>query len=174
MIFGPAKWNGLRRYDRTFSRPDPKQENKKGGDMNLIKERFVMFVAIALGMTLLAGCQTIQNNNTMSKEQMLETAGFQRKTAQTPEQLANVQSMLQRQVFSRMKDGQKMYVYADGVVCQCVYVGTEDNFQQYMQISAQQQQAENQETTAEVNHEDFINESAMMDWDVWGAWEPWA
>ena len=116
---------------------------------------------------MMTGCQTIRNDNALAKEQMLAAAGFQMKQAQTPEQLANVQGLPQRRLIPHTKDGYVLYVYADAATCQCVYVGTENNYQQYQKMVFEQNLADEQEMTAEVNNE------ASMDWGAWGPWGPW-
>lgn len=126
-----------------------------------------MVFLIAYGMVVLTSCQTIRDSNTKSQEEMLAAAGFQMKQAQTPEQLANVRGMSQRKLIPHTRDGQVMYVYADAGVCQCVYVGTEKNYQEYQKMVYKTELATQQELTAEANRE------AMIDWRVWGPWGPW-
>lgn len=122
-----------------------------------------MFFLIVCGM-MMAGCQTIRNNNAVAQEHMLAAAGFQMKQAQTPEQLANLQSLPQRKLAPHTKDDQLLYVYADAGACQCVYVGTEKNYQQYQKMAYEQDLADEKEMTAEMNVEASMN---------WGAWGPW-
>jgi len=145
----------------------------KGVCMKKLKGKYLRVTAAVAMMAVLAGCQTIRNEGAKSTEQMLSAAGFQMKLAQTPEQLANIRSMQQRTLIPHVKDGQNIYVYADSEFCQCIYVGAESNYQEYQRMSYQKELADQQQTTAEMESENFINESAMMDWDVWGPWEPW-
>ena len=139
----------------------------KEGIMHFSKWQFSIFILIICNMIVLTGCQTIRDNKARSKEETLAAAGFQMKQAQTPEQLANVQRMPQRKLVPHTKDGQVMYVYADAEACQCVYVGTEKNYQDYQKMVYQTKLADEQETTAEMNSE------AMFDWGAWGPWGPW-
>lgn len=131
------------------------------------KWKFSLFFLIVCGAVALAGCQTIRDSNARSKEEMLAAAGFQMKQALTPEQLANVQSMPQRKLVPHTKDGRVLYVYADAEACQCVYVGTEKNYQDYQKMVYQTELADEQETTAELNNE------TMFNWGAWGPWGPW-
>jgi len=109
------------------------------------------------------GCQTIRNSKAASEEKMLAAAGFQMKQAQTPEQLADLKNMPQRKLIPHTKDGQVMYVYADAELSQCVYVGTENNYQRYQNMVFQQQLADEQS----------MNNADYLDWEVWGPWGPW-
>ncbi len=135
--------------------------------MNFSKQFYGILFLIACVVTMMTGCQTIRNNNAVAKEQMLAAAGFQMKLAQTPEQLANVQALPQRKLIPHTKDGQVMYVYADATICQCIYVGTENNYQQYQKMAFEQDLADEQEMTAEVDNE------ASLNWGAWGPWGPW-
>ncbi len=135
--------------------------------MNFSKQHAMMFFLIACGMTMMTGCQTIRNNNAIAKEEMLEAAGFQMKQAQTPEQLADVQGLPQRKFVPHTRDGHVMYVYADAVTCQCIYVGTENNYQKYQKMAFEKNITDEQEMTAEENSVTSLN------WGSWGPWGPW-
>jgi hypothetical protein len=139
----------------------------KEGIMHFSKRQSSIFFLIVGSMIVLTGCQTIRDSNARSKEEALAAAGFQMKQALTPEQLANVQSMPQRKLVPHTKDGQILYVFADAKSCQCVYVGTEKNYQEYQKMVYQKELADEQETTAEMNNE------AMFNWGAWGPWGPW-
>jgi len=135
--------------------------------MHFSRRDISILFLVACGMVVLTGCQTIRDSNARSKEETLAAAGFQMKQALTPEQLANVQSMPQRKLIPHTREGQVMYVYADGEACQCVYVGTEKNYQDYQRMVYQTELADEQETTAELNNE------TMFNWGAWGPWGPW-
>jgi len=134
--------------------------------MHFSKRQSSMFFLIVCGVVVLTGCQTIRDSNAKSQEEMLAAAGFQMKQAQTPEQLANVQSMPQRKLVPHTRNDQVMYVYADAEACRCVYIGTEKNYQDYQKMVYQTQLADEQETTAELNN------ASMFNWSVWGPWGP--
>jgi hypothetical protein len=62
------------------------------------------------------------------------------------------------------RDGQPQYVYADPETCKCLYVGDEQRYQKYQELSLQKQIADEQMSAAETNWDASIN---------WGAWGPW-
>jgi hypothetical protein len=105
----------------------------------------------------LASCQALENEEAQDTEQMLAAAGFHMKEASTPEQLANLEAMTQRQLVIHDQDGQPRYVYADAEDCKCVYVGSEKNYDEYQRLSLREEIAEE-------------NLDASMDWGMWGAW----
>jgi hypothetical protein len=87
--------------------------------MRKIPRRRGMRAAVALSVFVLAlaACQTIENEQAQDTEQLLAAAGFHMKEASTPEQLANLQAMTQRQIVIHNPDGQLRYVYADAEDC---------------------------------------------------------
>lgn len=135
--------------------------------MHSSRRQFSILFWVVFGLVALTGCQTIRDSNARSKEETLAAAGFQMKPIQTPEQLSNVLALPQRKLLPHTLDGNVMYVYADAEACQCVYVGTEKNYQDYQKMVYQTELADEQEATAEMNSE------TMFNWGVWGPWGPW-
>lgn len=117
------------------------------------------------GMLLLAGstlsaCAMIEKSNATSDEQKLAAAGFKVKFADSPGKLAHVQSMKQREVISHIQNGAVYYAYADAEFCKCLYMGTQENYQEYAKLNVEQRTAE-------------MNRDAAMDWNAWGGWGAW-
>lgn len=114
----------------------------------------------ALAGAALAGCQTIGSE----KQSRLSAAGFTRFQADTPQRIANLQTLPQNaMVFVPRKKG-NVYIYADYAGCGCAYVGNEQAYQQYQALRAANNIAQMQETTA------MLNAEAAADWG--GAWGP--
>jgi hypothetical protein len=118
---------------------------------------------VALGLSV-TGCATIRAHQTVETEQVLAAAGFQVKPADTPEKLAHLQTLTPRKVVRYTRDGQPQYVYADPETCKCLYVGDEQRYQKYQELSLQKQIADEQMSAAETNWDTSMN---------WGAWGPW-
>jgi hypothetical protein len=62
-----------------------------------------------------------------------------------------------------VRDGQPQYVYADPQTCKCFYVGDEQRYQKFQELSLQKKIADEQLSAARANWE------ASMNW--WGG--PW-
>jgi len=62
---------------------------------------------------------------------------------------------------TRVVNGQPIYQYADPLVCQCVYFGTQQNWGAYRQEVLAKQLADEAQMTA------MMNQSAW-DWGPWG------
>jgi hypothetical protein len=110
-----------------------------------------------VGALTLAGCAGLQTADTHAAEQALAAAGFQAMPADTPEKLAQIQSLTPRKVLAQSQNGERQYVYADPTRCQCLYVGNEE---QYQQLRRQQQQAIDRFYAVEGSED-------RMDWSLW-------
>ena len=123
-----------------------------------MKQQFFKKVSMLLIVGVaLSGCAAIEKSNATDTEKMLAAAGFNMKLADTPEKMAHVKSMQQREVVSHIKNGSVYYAYADAKFCKCLYMGNEKNYQEYEKLSIQQD-------TAEMNRE------ASENWGAWGGW----
>ena len=118
---------------------------------------------VALGLSV-TGCAAIRAHQTVETEQVLAAAGFQMKPADTPEKFAHLQTLTPRKVVRYTRDGQPQYVYADPETCKCLYVGDEQRYQKYQELSLQKQIADEQMSAAQTNWDASMN---------WGAWGPW-
>jgi hypothetical protein len=123
--------------------------------------------ALAIGLfaatftVALAGCAAIQKDNTQTTEQTLAAAGFQMKLADTPAKLAQLKGLPQRKLVPQQQNGAIRFVYVDAQYCQCVYAGTETNYQQYQKLALERQIAMEEASAAQMN---------AMDWNMWGPW----
>ena len=122
-----------------------------------------ILLLVALGLSV-TGCAAIRAHQTVETEQVLAAAGFQVKPADTPEKLAHLQLLTPRKVVRYTRDGQPQYVYADPETCKCLYVGDEQRYQKYQELSLQKQIADEQMSAAQTNWDASMN---------WGAWGPW-
>ena len=122
---------------------------------------------VLVGLTV-TGCASIQAGPTRTMEQMLDAAGFEIRVAETPEALAQLQALPARKLLVRPQSGEQsgeqQYAYADPTGCHCLYVGTEQNYQELRNL---QQQAR---VTAERAH--AVETHAAFD-GLWrGIWPP--
>jgi len=123
-------------------------------------KRELFLGAIALS---LAGCAALQAEDTRATERMLAAAGFQARPADTAEKLAHLHTLTPGKIVRREQNGEPSYVYADRNVCKCLYVGTEQQYQEYRKLARQQTMADE---AAVVNEES----SDPRSWGLWGLW----
>ena len=96
----------------------------------------------AVGMSVivlaLAGCTTIQAAQTRETERMLVAAGFQMRPAGTPEARAYLRTLPTRKLLTRSENGEPQWAYADPTGCECLYVGTEQQYQELLKLQRDQ------------------------------------
>ena len=134
------------------------------GARSIVRNRFVrlsMAIALVVALQGITGCksQIIQE-----KEDSLAAAGFILRPANTPERVAMLKRLPPNRFVRREHGDAVHYVYADPIVCSCLYVGTQQAYSQYLRDRQQQQIVDQQQLTAQ--------EYSDAAWN-WGAWGPW-
>jgi hypothetical protein len=127
------------------------------------KIRFFAAAGVLLGLSVLAGCMTQQQIVTQHEDN-LSAAGFVVRPANTPERQAMLHRLPAHTFVQRINGNTVHYVYADPLVCGCLYVGTQEAFNQYKLHQQQQNLADEQQMTAQMYSDPA--------WS-WGAWGPW-
>jgi hypothetical protein len=96
--------------------------------------RHALLVSLILAAAAAAGCAALQAAETPSTEEFLSAAGFQTEAVDTPEKLADLQTLPARQLLPQTRDGKTFYVYLDPSVCHCLYVGGEPEYRRYQDL----------------------------------------
>ncbi len=133
--------------------------------LNILKPKPIMKknLPLAILLTLVLaivfpGCAAMEASNT---EKLLSAAGFQPRTPTTAAQQEIYEAMRPYKIEKHMVKGKMLYAYADkkqGVV----YIGGESEYQRYARMSVQQEIAQTNLATAQINQ---VN---SMNWDAWG------
>jgi hypothetical protein len=121
--------------------------------------KLITFFALT-GLLAVAGCAT-QQQLVGQKEDLLAAAGFQIRVSDTQHRLAAMRKLPPNKFVTRVVNGQPVYLYADPLVCRCVYFGTQQNWAAYRQEVFAQQLADEAQMTAIMNQDDW-------DWGPWG------
>jgi hypothetical protein len=124
-----------------------------------------MSVAVtAAALVVVAGCGSIERQETETKENLLSAAGFTMLAADTPAKQAQVQAMQQHTMLRKPQpDGSLQFVYADASDCRCLFVGNQQNYQQYQRLALRREQAiAMQEAALDAD------EAGMYNWGMWG------
>jgi len=95
------------------------------------RARGLLALAVVLAVT---GCASIRRNEAASTEELLAAAGFQMRPADTPERLAELNSLPRQKFVTTIKDGNVVYTYADPDKCHCLYVGGQREYSVYDQL----------------------------------------
>jgi hypothetical protein len=120
-----------------------------------------VFAAIVVG-GLLSSCAMLDAQQTKDTEQLLAAAGFKMKLADTPAKMAHLKTLTQHKIVAHQKDGAVYYIYADATNCQCFYWGQDQSYRNFLQQQEQQNIANEERMTAEMNEQEYL------DWDTMG------
>src|ERR1700674_3003406 len=107
----------------------------------------VLIFLVAAFSAALLGCGSIKSPPSPTPEQqaeevepMLSAAGFRMLTADTPQRQQQLASLVPLDVdYYVAKTGTLHYYMADPVFCKCMYIGTEENYQQYEKLKLNEQ-----------------------------------
>lgn len=117
-------------------------------------------LAALVACLAIAACASPQER-TVAREDLLSAAGFTVRPANTPERVASLRSLPPNKVVQRTRGGTVRYVYADPLVCACLYLGDQVAYGRYRQEVFRRRLVDEQAMTAQMN---------QMDWDdgPWG------
>lgn len=118
---------------------------------------------ILLALVALSACQTPA---VATREDNLAAAGFSVKPANTPELKAMLNRLPANRFVIRQNGSVVHYVYADPLVCGCLYVGTQQQYNQYVRDRQTQDLVDEQQMTAQ------MYQDANWNWNPWGPLAP--
>lgn len=124
-----------------------------------------MLAALAISAASLSACVTA-SQQVQNKEDALAAAGFVVKPANTPAREDMLHRLPPHEFVQRTKDDTIDYVYADPLVCNCLYVGNQTAYNNLKEHEREQHLADEQQMTAQ------IYSDAQWNWGAWGPWDP--
>jgi hypothetical protein len=127
--------------------------------------RHLAMIGTLLVAGALSACET-QRQRISEHEDQLSAAGFIIKPANTPDRQAMLARLPANKFVMRLNGDRIHYVYADPLVCGCLYVGTQQAYNQYKANELAQHLANEQQLTAQTYSD------ASWSWGAWGPWGP--
>ena len=115
-----------------------------------------IIMAFIITGIVLSGCAVIQKSESMDTEKLLSAAGFDMHLANTPEKVAHLKTLPQLKLVPHQKNNKMYYTYADAKYSNALYMGDEQDYKRYQNLSEEEHIAEMEET----------------DWNDWGVWGP--
>lgn len=82
------------------------------------------------------------------KEQVLDLSGFQRQSADTPERQSKLASLPSHEFVRSVRGTQISYTWADPIVCNCLWVGSEQNYKRFRTVLASRSGPTNARTSS--------------------------
>ena len=129
---------------------------KRQGESHPSSVLCLLFVLVTL-----SGCVTEQQI-IAQREDRLSAAGFIIKPANTPEREAMLARLPANKFILRQRGDDSHYVYADPVVCGCLYVGSQQAYNRYKANEFAKHLADEQLLSAQTYSD------AAWSWDAWG------
>lgn len=114
-----------------------------------------------LALIGVASCATRQQT-VAAKEDNLAAAGFLVRPANTQARIDMLSSLPPNRFTQRVHGNDVSYVYADPIVCHCLYVGTQQAYARYRSYVQAKQLTDEQQ----LNAEQYTNDN--WDWNAWG------
>ena len=111
---------------------------------------------------LLSGCATVKSHDAQSTEELLGASGFVMIPAETPEEIANLNTLTPLKVEFSVKDNKPLYWYADPYSCKCVYTGDQAAYERYQKLRVEKNIADEEQEAA------LMNEQAAANANMWG------
>jgi hypothetical protein len=123
-----------------------------------------ILIAACIAGLALSACESTKSR-VSQQEDLLSAAGFTVKPANTPQRQSELQTLPADKFVTHAKNDRVVYVYADPLVCDCLYVGDQNAFNAYKREMFQQHIADEQQLTAEMYNQPW----GWGGWD-WGPW----
>jgi hypothetical protein len=124
--------------------------------------RWTSWLALALALCALGACES-QKQRVQDREDNLAAAGFIIHPANTPDRKTMLAALPPHQFITRINGDVVHYVYADPLVCACLYIGTQQAYDLYKRHQLEQHLADERQMTAQI----YANPT----W-TWSAWGP--
>ena len=113
-----------------------------------------LFSACSLSFT---GCAMIKRQDAKDTQLLLLKSGFLPRHAQTPEHMARLKTLTQRKIVRHENNDAVEYVYADARFCECVYVGSEEAYQNFIELFKRQKAIENERIWVKAGRQERVN-----------------
>ncbi len=123
-----------------------------------------LLVLVLIASASALGCAAIERAEARNTEDLLAAAGFRQLPADNPQRIDALAALKPRTLTSVVRNGTNYFVYPDPTNCNCLYVGSEANYDEYKRLALEKQIADEQVMAAE------DAQDAAFDWGLWGPW----
>ena len=125
-------------------------------------------VFVMLFFVFIIGCAGTQKTSPLQMYELLVRAGFELRTADTPNKLNFIKSLPQKKVVAKKENEKLYYLYVvDTSSCKCMYVGDEQDYQRLHQMIKEHQMEEKLATTR-FSDPAMLEDEALDPDSTWG------
>ena len=128
-------------------------------------------IKLALLFTMFAvlffSCASTGSRKTADMGTLLDSAGFKKAVADTPEKLDHLKNLPQRKVVPHQEGDKIFYIYADVEKCKCAYAGDEEAYRRYQKLTKKNKLSD------EERREAARDQQRQMDTGDWSFGESW-
>jgi len=146
--------------DRLARRPtgmEPRRSDPYNSPMCLSNRAAITILITLIASVISAGCAMHQPETPVQRAQrmepMLAAAGFHVLPADTPDRKAQLQSLTPLKIRFYPHNDKMHYFYADPYYCNCIYSGNEKAYDAYQRIKLQEEMANQDERSAQMNEQ---------------------
>jgi hypothetical protein len=119
-------------------------------------------MSVAIGAALLTAACANGGAAVSEREDMLASAGFVQKRANSPTRMASLKALPPHQFLARTRNGATRYLYADPTVCGCIYVGDQNAYDRYREQVAARQTSTDEQIRAVISSAPLPGEEGLL------------
>jgi len=124
-----------------------------------IGRKIIASMSAAMLILSIIACAATRESKNVDMEKLLTSAGFKMGVADTPQKLAELKKLPQREMVPREEGDKLVYIYADAKNCKCAFIGDEEAYKKYQKLTQAKQ-------TADKDRRDAVrNKQSQMDSD---------
>jgi hypothetical protein len=130
--------------------------------MEKMQKNLGLKISLSILASMLAvsfvSCASTNGSQGVDMGKLLNSAGFKKAVADTPEKLDHLKKLPQRKVVPHHEGDKIFYIYADVEKCKCAYAGDEEAYKRYQKLTQKSDLAEQD------RREGARDQQRQMDW----------
>ena len=135
------------------------------------KSKYLEVWNIAMGIFLIAAmasCTGTQNAPATETQKRLKSTGFKIRRADTPEKMEHLSTLPQNRLLPTKRDEVIYYFFADAKGCECLYTGTEKEYQRYLELGTKKSSTRKE---SNIREEPTVDQAMDIKWNLWRKWD---
>ena len=130
--------------------------------MGKMQKKLGLKISLSILASMLAvsfvSCASTKGSQGVDMGKLLNSAGFKKGVADTPEKLDHLKKLPQRKVVLHHEGDKIFYIYADVEKCKCAYAGDVEAYKRYQKLT------QKKDISEEERKEGARHQQRQMDW----------